>query len=208
ISDDLEPNFGFTALGIYKVPRRTNYQDYAFVQYIKGCVFMSEKRPDGSVEYRDTAREFFGEYIKYRHESWQIDSLDSDPMYKNMLPKYFDQDGVKFPQRHGFYEWSKTRVPDKKIHQFLYQSKPKGKYTYVTDRSANAFFADGQAKNVSLSFKMCLHRTKDIPFSVSSPDLKIAKPLHCFTFSNSKIYNHDTNQFESISGIHNYCKGD
>lgn len=87
------------------------------------------------------------------------------------------------------------------------EQKPKLPQLYIVDHPGSAFYINNRAKNISLQFRTCIYRTKDVPKNVSYNNAKFAKPIHCFEWRSSFVYNHYTEQFESPSYIVPACTG-
>jgi hypothetical protein len=195
--DEDSPSHGSTMYAEYTTKEIDQLQDYAVVQYIKGCVFDSEKQADGSIKKTNhISREFFGDVVPFMHKKLVIDSVDVDPIYNSMEN-----------HRHGAYRWNEVQGSYAKAteHYFLNQ-EPDNPTLYVRDMPSSAFTSGyGGAKNVSLQFEACLIKTSDVP-KVGTPELDLrGKALKCFKWDSSFIYNHSTEKYESKKTIDPYC---
>lgn len=188
---------GTSAFMSYKTQKVDQLENFAIVQKIKGCQFQSRLTPEGVVAKNfSLAREFFNEVITYNHPEWVIDSVDLDPMYNNWTPD----------RRHAAYRWNKVAGSyDKATEMKFGPTFPTRPELYVSDLPGTAFFMGGVAKNISLKFEVCIHKTSDVP-TTARPDSEIAAPIACHTWASSFIYNHKTNKFESKAEIDEFCK--
>lgn len=187
---------GTSAFMSYKTQKVDQLENFAIVQKIKGCQFESGPSSTGEVVKKLTyAREFYNEIIPYKHPAFVIDSIDLDPMYNNWTPD----------RRHAAYRWNKVAGSYDKTTEVKYGATlPTRPELYVSDLPGVAFFMGGAAKNLSLQFEVCIHKTSDVP-TTSRPDSEISAPIACHTWASSFIYNHKTNKFESKAEIDSFC---
>lgn len=190
---------GFSAH--YKTETHDSLEKYGFVQTIRGCVFDTYKHDDGARAYWGYIREFYGDKIVHRHPEWVFDSVDTDPFYNSYddLP------------RHFAYQWN--RVPgsiQRRTREFYGREKPPTPELYVLDYPGTAFAHTGGAgaKNLSMQFEMCLHKTADVPKERAPDDLPLAGALTCFRWDSSFIYNHRTKAYETWDRLHPACEGE
>lgn len=191
-------SLGTSAFMSYTTQDVANLEDYAIVQQIKGCHFDSYKNPaTGEVEKTlGYSREFFGEIIKYKHSNWVIDSIDTDPMYNNSIS------GL----RHGSHRWNTVKGSyDKKTEKLYGRELPKSPTLYVSDLPGSAFIDSGFAKNISLQFKTCIYKTRDIPLILNPEDVNFKEAISCLNWSSSFIYNHDSAKYETKTDIDPVC---
>lgn len=189
----------FTSMGTdlkmsYKTSKISELEDFAIVQFIKGCKFNSHKIADGSIQrYFGIVRDFFGEKVKFDHKEWVIDSIDTDPMYNNGVAN----------KRHQYYRFIKNGK-----EAYYFQEQPTTPEFYVTDLPGTVSTLDDPrdiASNISLKFKSCIYKTSDIPLEVAPNELDFAKPIRCFEWGSSHIYNHKLNKYERKSEIDPFC---
>lgn len=180
-------SFGTDARISYKTRTSEKLEDFAVVQFIRGCKFTSLKG-----QKYPMFREHFGKKALFRHPQWTIDSVDGDPMY-NSGPK---------KKRHAYYRWIKN-----KKEVFYGQERPSIPELFTTDLpgTASILSEDDLATNISLQFRVCLFKTRDIPFEVSPNQLHFAEPLHCFDWASSYIYNDERQKFESQKELDPFC---
>ncbi len=190
-------NYATSAFMSYQTAAPEQLENYAVVQFIRGCQFDSEDSGKISLSY---SREFFGQMVNYKHPTWVIDSVDLDPMYNS--------DVRPNTNRHGLYRWN--TIPGsfaKESEKFYLEQTPALPLLYVKYRPGSAFYDHGfkEAKNLSLQFKICIFKTTDIPL-VSTPEgLTWDKAIHCFDWYSSFIYNHQLQKFESPKTVSPIC---
>lgn len=195
-SEDESPSFGTTMYAEYTTKEVDQLDQYAVVQYIKGCIFDSKVLADGTLQKTNfVSRQFFGDVVRFMHKDWVIDSFDVDPIY-NSTKKH----------RHGAYRWNEVQGSyAKATEQWYVNQEPDNPTLYVKDMPSGAFTSGDSAKNVSLQFEVCLIKTKDIP-AVGTPSLELRdKAIKCFDWDSSFIYNHQKQTYESKPTIDPFC---
>lgn len=187
-ADDPNPSYGTGMLTEYETASLADIEKYAVVQFIRGCVFDNTKNASGEIkEAGGIDIMHFGEWKKFCFRSWMPDSFDKDPVY-NSTP----DDG-----RFYFLRWNSV----KGLHKFDTENyygfkRPKYPVVYLSDTPAAAFRATNSARNVSLEFKTCVYRAKDVPNEVEADNINFAEPIKCFNWKSSHIYNWDTENYE------------
>jgi len=169
-------------------------EKYAIVQFMRGCEFDYYIAEDK--KYFGYSLRHFGESALFCFPDWVIDSADTDPIYGSD-PQF---------GRFANYRWN--RIPgsvDRKTEVWYFYEKPVLPRIYVME-SKLAFVSENSVKNVSLEFKMCIYKTKDVPTETTDSDLNFATPIHCFNWSASHVYNPATGEFETKSEIDPFCK--
>lgn len=195
-------SFGTRMFAEFETENLETLEDYAIVQTVKGCQFQSKKSVSG-VEYLYIyVRELFDDIVPFIHKTWQIDSVDRDPVYNN-TPVEFKE---TWKTRLGLYRWNRVANSYHQDTEVLYyKEKPQTPKLYVVDRPGTAFYENGVAKNISLQFKACLYKASDVP-EVGHPDeIGFASPLHCFDWASSFIYDHNRDLFIKSEQIHSAC---
>jgi hypothetical protein len=196
-------SWGTRMFAKYETASLDQLEDYAIVQFTRGCQF-NKSMVDGKIVYYDNIlRYLFNGLVKYKFADWVIDSEDDYPMYGD-TPEDFDYEGGKVT-RHGFYTWNRHDNFDQDGEVFYYKEQPKTPYLYTDGHPGTAFYQNRMAKNVSLEFKTCLYKTKDIPLRGSAKDLNFAKPIQCFNWSSSFIYDFSTKEFSRPIGLDPHC---
>ena len=74
-------NFSTRLFARYQTDSLSTLEDYVFVQFIKGCIYTTERRNGALVDSYDITRYHFEEVKLFNHSEWVIDSLDKDPAY-------------------------------------------------------------------------------------------------------------------------------
>ncbi len=197
VSSSFGTNYSTSAFISYKTADQAVLEDFAVVQFIRGCQFNTTAQGKKSLAF---SREFFGEISLFKHPTWVIDSVDVDPMYNS----YMGNDR----SRHALYRWNEVAGSfDPKSEKFFYVANPATAELYVKDRPGSAFFDDesAEAKNISLQFKTCIFKTTDIPRLSTPHDFTWNNALHCFDWYSSYIYNHQTHQYETLAEIDSIC---
>lgn len=191
---------GYVTESIGAIPK------YLFVQFVRGCQFVSRKFPDGEVwtgfnilrKHMDAPEGL----VPFLHTEWTIDSVDSDPALSSNQPESSD--------RHYFLQW--TQKPEIWNHDLsqgnLYgEIKPKVPHVFVTDFPTPALRdVDGWVWNSSLEFRTCLYKASDVPSRTKSDNVDFATPIVCYAWSQQYVYNHQSLAWERPTAIVEECK--
>jgi len=190
-------NYGTRFFARYETKRTKDLEKYVFVQFIRGCDF-SSRLVGGQVKIsHDIVYPRNIDSIKFNFPDWTIDSYDSDPVYATI------------PDRSRFYGYRWNTVPGSfstNTERLYGQKKPKIPQLYIVDHPGSAFYADGTAYNISLRFKTCIYKIKDVPKNVPYDNINFAEPLSCYEWHSSFVYNHLTEEFETHTDIVPACK--
>ena len=186
-------------------------EQYGIVQFIRGCKFQSYRNEDGLiVKTKDIAKHQFSNVKPFCFPVWVIDSLDKDPFYNSELGK----------NRHYYYRWNTTpgsKNKETELYYGLQKPSTSNLYArvdidglYVSDRPGTAFYYQSpywipSAINTSLEFKTCIYKAADIPTETTEDNVNFAKPIYCFSWKSSFIYNHDLGIFETKDEIDPFC---
>lgn len=200
-SDDIEI-YGTDLYASYETRSLEALPKYAFVQFIRGCVYRSALGADGKVgTYFSVIRRYMGNgRYPFRHLDWSLDSFDNDPVYSS--------DSSQAEGRHYFSEWldPSTHWKPGFVGHYYGEQKPTFPQLYVSDNAPVAYVFDGVAQNVSFEFRMCLYKTADVPLKVRSDEINFATPIVCRTWESSNIYNHTQKIFEHPKGVVGVCQ--
>lgn len=193
LSEGGEPAHGFNAKASYRTERVSDLEDYVIVQFIKGCRFSSIQKPDGKIEKTIGSRTYYGKSEKFLHKNWQIDSLDTDPVYYN------NPEG----KRHDFYRWDNKQVPTSYVRRMptipeLHVPDSPGTVSYAADIK--------MADNYTFEFKTCVYKTKDVPTELDPNQVNFARPVKCLDWNAAYVFNFKTKTFDSPAGIDAFCK--
>lgn len=183
---------------------------YAFVQYIEGCIF--ETNREGKV--RMAQREFWKRKGQpFKHVGFELDSAsDKDPIYWSNSIAGFDELRGFFIPRNSFYANANPIVTENFGAWAGKEKNVKESKIYVSDAPTPATWTTDEnlrvvARNSSLRFKMCVHRIEDVPATVESPATQIENPIVCMDWNSNFIYNFATRKFEDKGDvIHPACK--
>ncbi len=198
VTRNKEQNFGTNAYISYETESVKHLEDYAVVQFIKGCVYNESIDKNGKrVKRRGISRKFFDSYAPFIHSDWEIDSIDKDPIYNSSTVN---------DSRHEYYRWNENpnSFSENNEHYLLreYPTYPK---LYVSDLPSTSFRVDNEAKNTNLAFKTCIYKTAEIPRELGPTDIKFAEPLHCIEWKTSYVYNFETKKFDRDKSIEESC---
>ncbi len=181
----------------YRTDAVANLENYVWVQWIKGCTFETKVVAGQTQVNYGVSREFFGKNVTYLHPDQVVDSVDQDPVYNS----------YEGHPRHYLYQWS--RVPgstERKDRELYGIKKPTVPELYVMDHPGTAFMLDGDARNISLEFKICLYRNADAPAQARPEDGEYPGALTCFDWASSYVFNHATGAVENPAGLHPACQ--
>jgi hypothetical protein len=67
----------------------------------------------------------------------------------------------------------------------------------MIDYPAGAFVTGTGVRNVSLAFKTCIYRSRDVPAETQRTSVNFAQPLHCFPWDNIYTYDFAAAKFQS-----------
>ncbi|MDB5037530.1 MAG: hypothetical protein JWQ35_1058 [Bacteriovoracaceae bacterium] len=202
-----EDHFNTKIIATYRTTSVDTLEDYAFVQFIRGCRFDSTMENEVVKKTNDWgSMTSFGKSMTSRFPNWTIDSEDSDPVYNSNSER---ADRVNL--RHFLYRWN--TVPnsfDRTTQKFFGEEKPIDPSLYVSDLTGSAYyvangFYRGTAFNNSYQLKMCIFKTKEIPLATVSNDIYFAAPIKCFDWQNSLVYNYASSKFETPKAIDPFC---
>lgn len=198
VSSAGKKSYGTSAYISYETESVKHIEDYAIVQFIKGCAYNSKLDENGEVvKIKNVSRKFFGSYHKFIHPEWVIDSIDKDPIYNSST----DNDS-----RHEYYRWNEdpNSYSDENEHYVLhrYPTHPK---VYVSDFPSTSTFSYDSAKNTVLEFKTCVYKTSDIPREVGPEDINFGTALQCLDWKTSSVYNFKTRKYEHDKTVGEAC---
>jgi hypothetical protein len=190
-------HFGTRTAIQYETPTVSELEQFAVVQFYRGCQFGSQK--EGKI--LDLARWLFGEIVVFQAKRWLVDSVDVDPVYNSPENSALS--------RHHYYRWSTNPDLFSSRDQTYYgQQPPTIPKLHVTDRPGQAWYdgKSGYAKNISLELETCLLPTAQIP-RVSTPEkLDIGERIHCFSWRSSFLFDHPSQQMTMPQGIDAFCE--
>jgi hypothetical protein len=191
--DPVYPTYGNGVIMEYETDSVEALENYAIVQFKKGCVFDSAKNRQGRVHRNvtDTVPSF-GEDTPFCFRQWVIDSQDTDPAY-NSDPEY---------GRFYLLRWNKPGSYDDRTQKFYGAEKPKIPVVYMADYPAGAFITGTGVRNVALEFNTCIYKASDVPADTRRDDVEFATPITCFEWQNVYVYDFDTGRFHTqLAGV-------
>ncbi len=184
----------------YETQAQATLEDFAFVQYVRGCIFGSAENEKGEITtHFNVVRKHLGERKRYIHLDWEIDTRSTDPFYDS---------NPEFAVRHYFMEWNKTPERFPEGQGFFYGEDPPIRPRLSIRHTAYPFAHTspndkGFAINHSLEYRTCLYRTSDIPRKGSGI---IPGALVCHDWKSSFVYNHKEARYVSPIGVVGACK--
>lgn len=179
---------------------------YAFVQYIRGCIFDSNAQ--GPIRY--ASRTYIGQTgQRFLHPEWQIDNVTLDPIYfSTRNPGYDPIRGFEIPRNANYMvvdpkdgdevRWGGklSNIVDNRL--FVFDQPSPGSLGNMNGKP--------KATNTSLEFKTCLYAISDIPKKVENPSVEYPNPVACLEWNSRFHYNFSTRRFAESSTIHPYCR--
>ena len=186
--DPIHPTYASGVIMEYETDSVDALENYAIVQFKKGCVFYSAKNSEGKIHRNvgDTVPSF-GKYIPFCFPQWVIDSQDTDPAY-NSDPEY---------GRFYLLRWNKPGSYDNRTQKYYGAEKPKSPVVYMTDYPAGAFVTSIGVRNVALEFNTCIYKASDVPAETRRGDIDFAKPIACFEWQSVYVYDFDKKGFQT-----------
>lgn len=172
----------FLTMG-YETDTVDHLEDYGFVVFARGCVWVSQQEPDGTVTNGSCHPDWTSR--------WTIQSGLNDPFYRYMH--------TPDAPRHYYYRWNTVRGSTNYKTSKLYgEEKPGHPQLYIFYSPPTVFvFENGVAQNVSLEVNICLYKTADIPMSATRENADFSSaPIRCFERSMKYSFNHEKAKFE------------
>jgi len=188
-SDDPNyPTYGNSVIMEYQTDSVAALENYAIVQFKKGCVFYSSNTRGGEIASKiaDIVPSF-GEHVPFCFPNWVIDSQDTDPAY-NSDPEV---------GRFHLLRWNKPGSYDERTQKFYGPQKPIRPVVYMADHPSGAFISGIGVKNVALEFNTCIYKASEVPEETRRDDINFAAPLTCFGWQNVYVYDFDKKKFHT-----------
>lgn len=197
-----ELSFGTRMSARYETRSLARVEEFGVAQFLRGCQYTSRRDGRAITRARDIAipwRE--GANIPYYFPRPMIDGPSPDPLDWGYEPMA--------STRHYYYWWNEIpgSVNPETAH-YVGEKPPGNPALYVQDLPGTAFYdaESGEAHNISLHFKTCLYPIADVPKRVAPDELAFAEPIHCFDWSSSWIYDHETGSMESPADLVEFCR--
>jgi len=195
--DPIHPTYANGVIMEYETDSVDALENYAIVQFKKGCVFYSSKNSEGKIHRKvgDTVLSF-GKYIPFCFPQRVIDSQDTDPAY-NSDPEY---------GRFYLLRWNKPGSYDNRTRKYYGAEKPKLPVVYMTDYPAGAFVTGTGVRNVALEFNTCIYKASNVPADTRRDGIDFAKPSTCFEWQSVYVYDFDKGGFQTrLANVPTYC---
>jgi hypothetical protein len=179
-----EVSYGKRNYFSYKTKIINDLEDYAVVQFMRGCHFISYEDRGQIKKYVGMSHYHFGKVVPLKHNSWVVDTRDMDPIYLSS-----DEYGT-----HGLYlQNSKRDSYQQKSESYYYEKTPRYPRLYASVMPSTAFISNGEAINLSMELKTCLFKTKDV--TANSYEQLIDKAIACYDWNNFMTYDYKKKKF-------------
>ncbi len=198
---------------IIKTQTVEQIENYAVVQFIKGCQF--ESFWNGQKVTKDLASinyNLFGKLVPFKLPRWEIDSDNADPVfssyegYGRFALLRWNEDASSYETNKATY-YAKHKPPHPVVFGSDFPSPAAVEEKIVrTPVEGEPPFVKS-ATNTSLEFRTCLFHSKDVPLR-STPDgagLRRSAAIHCFRWEHKFVYNYLENKFIAGGAIDPVC---
>lgn len=187
---------------IYRTDNVARIQDYAIVQYIRGCQYSSTSVQGVVHRQLDVSRHYMTGMVTFQHRDWSIDSDNPDPVYTAW-------NGNRF----GLLRWNRQASSyNPETATFMAKATPPHPVVFATDMPGSFSTTKNwqgrlQAKNSSLEFLTCLFKTRDLPATSDAGGKGIDrnKALACHTWDSKFVYDFQTHRFKMDGPIEPFC---
>ena len=189
---------------VYSTREIKQIEDYAIVQFIKGCQFESEWDGHELKKTLTVYRNHFGKNVVFHHPSWVVDSDNADPVYSSFADL----------GRFAGLRWNTdAKSLDPGTAHYYADRKPEVSTVFVTDLPGSAMILSQEdgivvAKNITLEFQTCLFRTSDVP-KVSTPQgegIDKQRALSCMGWTHGFVFDPGVGAIVPSSGIDPICR--
>jgi hypothetical protein len=194
-----------TARFIYSTATPADLESFGVVQLIRGCMYHSRPGPGPDhlpvLKELSIMRDEFGTMVPFKHETWQIDNDNDDPLIT----------AYKEHGRFALLRWNadpSSYVADGA--HYYGQSKPPHSTVFMADTpGSGALMPDAAgADNTSLEFKTCLFKITDLP-AHTTPDgagVDFNRALWCANWEHKNIWNFKTAKMDHPAKIDSFCE--
>jgi hypothetical protein len=182
-----------------------NIENFAMVQFIRGCVFEATLTANGRVEKEIAVyRHHFGLLVPFQHKDWVVDIDNQDPLYSS-----YEESG-----RWALLRWNKNPADlTPESATYYANAHPRHGTTFLTDLPAPAVLrtdsGDKRAQGVSLEFKSCLFRVEDVPVKLADPralNIDLTKALWCADWDHKFAWDFKKQKLLATTGIDPVCE--
>ncbi len=223
--------------GFYETNRPNCMETYGFVQWIKGC-YTSNRFNVKTGEFSEylAGRDLRGKSVPFVHSDWEVDTVDTDPLYGSSVDTLIENPELK---RHSFhYVFAKPlgrsnlrddllfdqdvmnhlgsgkdmvyrqtpESPQAKANQWVIRDIPSSG-SVLWDRNHPDVYS---ASDSYLEFKLCIYRIENIPLTGSPARFDAAPhqggPVHCFDWDVKNGFSRESLQMEPIVVPPAVCK--
>ena len=187
---------------VYTVPSVAQIENYAVVQFLRGCQWESRLVDGKVVNTFGISRDYFPgkDAFIFRHPHWQIDNDNDDPVYTT-------SEGAG---RFALLRWNDDpNSLDANDAHYYQTKKPLVPLVFATDLPSYASFdpAFNFAHNTTLEFRTCLFKVSDLP-AHTTPDgagVDQSKALWCATWDHKYVWNFTTKHMDTPTAIDPFC---
>ena len=177
-------------------------ENYAIVQFIRGCQFSSYLENGHTYKTLDISRHHFAKVTSFQHRQWEIDNDEVDPIYTS--------DALY--GRFALLRWNHNPESfDAENTIFYGVKKPPHSVVFTTDLPGSAhlspFGGNLHARNSSLEFQTCLFKTSDLPLTTTPEGrgVDLDQAIACFQWDHKFVYNYNSKSFISGGPIDPIC---
>jgi hypothetical protein len=184
---------------VVKTRSVSELEDYALVQYIKGCQYSTKVEGGVLRKSLDVSRHYFDGMIVFKHPEWSIDSDTSDPVYTAWQGNRF-----------GLYRWNQNPASYTPEGATFYARRlPPHPVVFATDMPGSFSAQGNSAKNSSLEFEMCLFRTRDLPLTTTPAGEGVpkARALKCFSWESKFTFDFNRRDYRLGGQLDPICLG-
>ena len=188
------PSYSTDLRMVLKTQDVADIQDYAVIQYIRGCQYRST--PEGK-KYFSVSRDYFNGTVIFKHPVWMIDSESFDPIYTSWKG-----------DRFALFRWNANPASFNVENATYLSIKPTPHpIVFATDLPGSSSADAVEAKNSSLEFKTCVFKYSDVPPSTTADGLGIdvSKALSCLTWESKFTYDFNKKDFVIGGALDPFC---
>jgi hypothetical protein len=198
---------------ILKTQNTAQIEDYAIVQFIRGCLFESSwngkavAKSGGGLVY-----DLFGKTVPFKLRRWVIDSDNIDPVFSSYagFGRFalwrWNADPTSYETGTATY-YAKRHPPHPVVFGSDFPSPAAVNENIVSAPATGHLPPVKSATNASFEFNTCLFRSRDVPLQ-STPEgagLRRSAAIHCFAWEHKFVYNYQQNKFVQGGRIDPYC---
>lgn len=194
--DPNNPSFQTDVKMIVETQEISSVEDFAIVQFIKGCIYKSKSINGELRKEISSYRKHQGEFKPFIHKEFEVDADGADPVYTDLDGDRFGlyRVGSLDPGKSSWYRQASLRKP------LVYATDLPGQAT-----TFETFDGKLEAQNPSLDFKTCLFKSDDLTFDMTQGNLDISKALTCFDWAHRFSYDFKKKKFEEVQQIDPIC---